>query len=150
MKINKITNHFLKRLKKGWDIRYCQYDEKYLITDGYKLFLLNEDEVQFNLSLATEVNSLAETWEDAIKADLRLNYKLSKKDCAGLDLVNKYQDEDRTITTYINDEYLKFFNLEESYLYTKIEKEASPVVIEEAGKAVGVVLPIHLEGDAKF
>lgn len=54
MKINKITSHFLKRIKKGWDIRYCQYDEKYLITDGYKLFLLNEDEVQFNLSLANK------------------------------------------------------------------------------------------------
>ena len=150
MKINKITSHFLKRIKKGWDIRYCQYDEKYLITDGYKLFLLNEDEVQFNLSLATKVNSLAETWEDAIKADVRLNYKLSKKDCAGLDLVNKYQNEDSTITTYINDEYLKFFKLEECYLYTKREKEASLVVIKEGEKAVGVVSPINLERDAKF
>lgn len=51
---------------------------------------------------------------------------------------------------YINDEYLKFFNLEECYLYTKREKEASPVVIKEGEKAVGVVLPINLERDAKF
>lgn len=138
MKINKINKEFLDLYYKKKLIA-CEIDDYYgkvYLTDSYRLFILNIEDLALKLQLFRTCNLkklLDDTgYEDGIITNGLVETETSKEKFTIRIIKND------NITVNVNDKYLKLFDNPK----VKIKDDHSPVLIYENDELVGLILPI--------
>ncbi len=140
MNIKKITTYLLKLHRRGERIIKAKYKDGYLITDGYKLFYLKENELEINPNLIKDNKEIVEIWEKATKSCYELKYELSKKHNGCL--ADKYSNKEQKLDIYIDENMFDFFDLHLVQLYGS--ESCSPVVIKKGEEFIALVLPLRM------
>jgi hypothetical protein len=140
MNIKKITTYLLKLLRSGERVLKAKYKDGYLITDGYKMFYLKENELEINPNLIKDNKGIVEIWEKATKNCYKLGYELSKKN--NIYLVDKYSNKEQKLDIYIDEKMFNFFDLYSVELYGS--DSVSPVAIRKGEEFIAIVLPLRM------
>lgn len=142
MNIKKVTTYLLKLYRKGEKLLKAQYEDGYLITDGYKMFYLKEDELEINPRLIKDDKRIIGVWESATKNCHELNYKVSRK--VGRNIIDKYSNNEHKLDIYIYENMLNFFDLFLVKLYGSNPLE--PIVVKMGEESIAVICPIRISG----
>lgn len=120
--------------------------DKVFVTDGYLIYILNDEDCYFDMKKAKEAPILADLLEnlgqdELINTNEILNDDKRLKGGKGLINLYVYQDDKET-TVGIDSKFLKYF---ENYTLKSIKgKDVMPVGIFEEDELVGIVLPVRL------
>jgi len=135
MKISKINKEFLDLYyKKKLIASEVDYDNgKVYITDSYRLYIINIEDMALNFQIFKQV-SLKQLIDDSNYEDGLITNNLIDGEYTIRTLINK----DNTIKVNINDKYLRLFDNPD----IKVKGDDKPVLVYEKGELVGLILPI--------
>ena len=138
MKISKINKEFLNLYYKKKLIAYeLDYDNgKVYLTDIYRLYIINMEDMALNFQLFKPVSLkqlIDDTgYVDGIITNTIYNYKDNYRLITGL--IGK----DNLLHIKVNDKFLDLFDNPE----VKIKDNKSPVLVYENNEIVGLVIPV--------
>lgn len=135
MKISKINKEFLNLYyKKKLIASEIDYDNgKIYITDSYRLYIINIEDMALNFQIFKEV-SLKQLIDDTGYVDGIITNTIYND----VDNYRLITGKDNLLNIKVNNKYLELFDNPE----VKIKNDHSPVLVYEKGELVGLILPI--------
>lgn len=138
MDVKGINKYFIDLIMKGKKVTYGEYNDKIAITDSYILYLINKEDIYFNLQkcnflanikniIPDENNYIYGYLNDTIQIDKKYNLRF---------IINK----DENINCTINEKYIKYIK-NASY---KIRNDSSPILFYINDELSGLICPIKI------
>lgn len=134
MEIKNINKEFMNLYFKKKLVAYDQIDNKILLTDSYRLYILKDDDFILDKSKLRKVD-LSKFINDE---GYILGYVTNDLKFINKDIIRVIKSSDDSIVINVNDNYLKYFDRFE----IKVKSDHDPVYIYENDEMVGLVLPI--------
>lgn len=139
MYINKINNFLRTKIRKKQRVYISKIENGYLITDGYVMFYLNEEQMELNPNKFNCEKDLNEIWIKSLSEnDIEITIdswirKHGKFLC-------KMQNKETKENVYINDEYLKYFLNGVKFNISKNDR--SNILVKDGQTPIAILLPV--------
>lgn len=132
MRIKDINKEMLNQYYKDKRVFYDEMNDKILVTDSYRMYVLNESDFILDKNKLRKVD-LSRFIDDSgyIESTITNNLKFMDKI-----ILRTISNENKSLL--VNNKYLKLFDNPE----VKIKDDHSPVLVYEKGEFVGLILPI--------
>ena len=139
MQINKITNSFLKKIRKG-DRAFLEHskDGYYVISDGYVLYKIEDSQMELNPDRFQYRENTLDILNNALKKEREIVSKIS--------YIKRYNKlvavlESENNKTYVDDIFLECFQFPSYYIASS---PVEAVIVKESDDVVGLVMPIRV------